>query len=81
MNTEQIIDQQGLKVSLRLQPDACCVIIEFVEPGFADPWRYKVSVDSEGIHWQEGHRWLPRLGGYERKIVERVRQYNDELPF
>lgn len=81
MTRENIIHREDLNVDLHYQPDACCLIIEFVEPGFLDPWRYKVQVTPQGIQWQEGHAWLPRIGGYERQVVEKVRQYDDQLPF
>jgi len=82
MTRENIIHENNLNVDLHYQPDACCLIIEFVEPGFVDPWRYKVSVDALGIYWKEGHAWLPALGRrMERRVMEKVQRYDNELPF
>lgn len=77
-----ICTRPDYRVDLRLQPEACCLVVEYVEPGFSLPWRYRVDVDLEGIHWKEGHAFLPRLKKKEeRRVTTTVTRYYDNLPF
>ena len=72
---------EGLIIDLRLQPAACCLIAQWQEPGFAEPWRYKIPCDIRGIHYPECLPQLPRLGAREERRVMTLIDNFHQLPF